>query len=90
MGPEPFVECTGSLQHDWLLKNLQTIDRSQTPWVVVMMHCPWYNSNTGHQGEGNVMKANLEAMLYNAGVDIVLDGHVHAYERTFPVYLGMR
>lgn len=32
------------------------------------------------------MRAVLEAPLHQAGVDIVLAGHVHAYERTFPAH----
>jgi len=28
----------------------------------------------------------MEPLLYAYGVDIVLCGHVHAYERTLPVY----
>ena len=27
-------------------------------------------------------------MLYNNAVDLVVTGHVHAYERSFPVYKG--
>ena len=32
------------------------------------------------------MRGDFETLLYDAGVDIVLNGHVHAYERTLPVY----
>jgi hypothetical protein len=32
-------------QHAWLAGDLATIDRERTPWVVVIMHVPWYNSN---------------------------------------------
>jgi hypothetical protein len=39
----------GTLQYQWLQNYLATkIDRVKTPWVVVMMHVPWYNSNNGH------------------------------------------
>lgn len=34
------------------------------------------------------MKLALEDHLHDARVDVVLNGHVHAYERTFPVYNG--
>ena len=43
---------------------------------------PWYNSNDAHQGEGDNMMASMEPLLNAAGVDIVLAGHVHAYERS--------
>jgi len=37
----------GSLQHAWLVRDLAAVDRAATPWLVVMMHAPWYNSNSG-------------------------------------------
>eukprot|EP00667_Euglena_gracilis_P006148 EG_transcript_6195 len=76
----------GSIQADWLLRDLGTIRRSVTPWVVVMFHAPWYNSNTGHQGEAQAMRRDVEELFYDAGVDIIVSGHVHAYERTYPAF----
>lgn len=75
-----------TLMYKWLVEDMRTIDRSRTPWVLVMMHVPWYNSNSGHEGEGIIMQNNMEELLYSMGVDIVLNGHVHAYERTAAVY----
>ena len=49
-----------------------------------MMHAPWYNSNVGHQGEAELMRTQMEALLYEHRVDLVLSGHVHAYERSHP------
>ena len=80
--------AVGSLQYAWLSRDLKSIVRARTPWVVVMMHAPWYNSNAGHIGEAERMRRDMEPLLYNASVDIVLSGHVHAYERTHPVYNG--
>lgn len=76
----------GSLQYQWLKEDISRVDRSRTPWVVAMMHAPWYNSNSGHQGESLLMQNDMEEMLYGLGADVVLNGHVHAYERTTPVY----
>ena len=28
-------------QYEWLLKDLATVDRRVTPWIVVSMHAPW-------------------------------------------------
>lgn len=58
------------------------MDREKTPWLLVLFHVPWYNSNEAHQGEGDDMKEAMEPLLRAAGVDLVLSGHVHAYERT--------
>jgi UDP-2,3-diacylglucosamine pyrophosphatase LpxH len=48
-----------------------------------MLHAPWYNSNTAHQGEKESvdMMAAMETLLYQHNVDILFAGHVHAYER---------
>ncbi|XP_024990357.1 purple acid phosphatase 22-like [Cynara cardunculus var. scolymus] len=75
-----------SNQFNWLAKDLAKIDRSRTPWVVVLLHAPWYNSNLAHQGEGESMRVAMEEMLYNSRVDVVFVGHVHAYERFTRVY----
>ncbi|ONK75004.1 uncharacterized protein A4U43_C03F12310 [Asparagus officinalis] len=76
----------GSDQYAWLKEDLAKVDRERTPWLLVLLHVPWYNSNYAHQGEGDGMKASLEPLLYAAGVDILFAGHVHAYERSEPIY----
>eukprot|EP00466_Bigelowiella_natans_P002986 jgi/Bigna1/36227/e_gw1.13.40.1 len=80
----------GSLQYEWLQQDLAQVDRTNTPWIIVMMHAPWYNSNSGHRAESELMRVAMEPLLVNHGVDIVLNGHVHAYERILPVYEGCR
>ena len=77
-----------SLQYKWLSRDLAAVDRSVTPWLIVMMHAPWYNSNIGHRGEAELMRQDMEALLYSYSVDLVLSGHVHAYERVRPVCDG--
>ena len=73
----------GSAQYNWLKNDLNKIDRKKTPWLIVIVHAPWYNSNTAHQGEYESygMKSSMEDLLFKARVDIVFAGHVHAYER---------
>lgn len=72
-----------SSQYKWLQADLAKVDRGRTPWVVVIIHAPWYNSNEAHQGEPESieMKSSMEELLYNGRVDLVFAGHVHAYER---------
>ncbi|KAL9255896.1 putative purple acid phosphatase 20 [Drosera capensis] len=79
-----------SAQYKWLQGDLQAIDRTKTPWVFVLLHAPWYNSNFAHQGESESvdMKADMEELLNNSQVDVVFAGHVHAYERFTRVYNG--
>ena len=77
-----------SLQYRWLENYLDTqVNRARTPWVVVMVHAAWYCSNTVHWKEAEKMRLAMEPLLYSYGVDIVLAGHVHAYERSTAVYL---
>eukprot|EP00966_Prymnesium_polylepis_P096586 2237706-Prymnesium_polylepis.2 len=52
--------AANSLQHRWLRRDLAAVDRAQTPWLVVMMHAPWYNSNHGHRDEAELMRQDME------------------------------
>lgn len=82
----------GSLQYEWLESDLAAVDREATPWVLVFVHGPWYNSNKIHQSEVATtrMKAAMEPLLHQYRVAAVWAGHVHAYERTHPVYMDER
>ncbi|KAL8516913.1 hypothetical protein ACS0TY_015239 [Phlomoides rotata] len=72
---------SSSDQYKWLQADLAPVDRSKTPWIFVLIHAPWYNSNLAHRGEGESMRVAMEKMLYEARVDVIFAGHVHAYER---------
>jgi hypothetical protein len=61
------------------------VDRGRTPWVIVAWHQPPYNSYSTHYKEFECGRQQIEPFLYQNGVDIVMHGHVHAYERTYPV-----
>ncbi|OEL30539.1 Purple acid phosphatase 22 [Dichanthelium oligosanthes] len=76
----------GSEQRRWLESDLARVDRRRTPWLLVLLHAPWYNTNQAHQGEGERMRRAMERMLYEARVDVVFAGHVHAYERFTRIY----
>ncbi|XP_073108377.1 purple acid phosphatase 18 isoform X2 [Elaeis guineensis] len=76
-------------QYAWLKVDLAEVDREKTPWLLVLLHAPWYNSNWAHQREGDSMMAAMEPLLYAAGVDILVAGHVHAYERSERVHNGV-
>lgn len=77
----------GSQQYNWLENDLKNIDRSITPWVIAYWHRPWYSSNSDSDAqEGLAMKKSMETLLFNANVSLAVNGHIHAYERTFPVY----
>ncbi|KAJ4705188.1 Purple acid phosphatase [Melia azedarach] len=75
-----------SAQYKWLEADLAKIDRKTTPWIFVLLHVPWYNTNNAHQGERESMRKSMEHLLYKARVDVVFAGHVHAYERFTRIY----
>ena len=47
-----------------------------------MVHSPWYNSYNYHYMEGESMRVMFESWFVENKVDLVLSGHVHAYERS--------
>uniref|UniRef100_A0A5B7CA01 Purple acid phosphatase n=1 Tax=Davidia involucrata TaxID=16924 RepID=A0A5B7CA01_DAVIN len=73
-------------QYKWLERDLANVDRTITPWLVVAWHPPWYSSYKAHYREVECMRVAMEELLYSYGVDIVFNGHIHAYERSNRVY----
>ncbi|KAL8189150.1 hypothetical protein R6Q57_028716 [Mikania cordata] len=69
-------------QYQWLLEEFPKVNRSETPWLIVLMHSPWYNTNTYHFMEGETMRVMFEPWFVQYKVDLVFAGHVHAYERS--------
>ncbi|WCJ43520.1 Purple acid phosphatase [Euphorbia peplus] len=69
-------------QYSWLEKELPKVNRTETPWLIVLLHSPWYNSNNYHYMEGETMRVQFEPWFVKNKVDLVLSGHVHSYERT--------
>ncbi|XP_078441004.1 purple acid phosphatase 15 [Wolffia australiana] len=73
-------------QYKWLEKDLAKVDRSVTPWLIATWHAPWYSTYKAHYREAECMRMEMEELLYSYGVDIIFNGHVHAYERSNRVY----
>lgn len=81
----------GSDQYEWMVDVLTSgIDRSNTPWVMVWMHRPMYSTVVNDYDAHQVAKALevWEDILISTGVDIVMQAHMHQYERTCHVYRG--
>ncbi|KAK9697991.1 hypothetical protein RND81_08G075200 [Saponaria officinalis] len=79
----PFVKYTP--QWHWLRDELKRVNREKTPWLIVLMHVPMYNSNEAHFMEGESMRSVFEEWFVHYNVDLVFAGHVHAYERSYRV-----
>ncbi|KAL6993494.1 Purple acid phosphatase 25 [Sarracenia purpurea var. burkii] len=69
-------------QYNWLAQEFPKVNRAETPWLIVLLHSPWYNSNNYHYMEGESMRVMFESWFVQNKVDLVFAGHVHAYERS--------
>eukprot|EP01102_Stenamoeba_stenopodia_P008659 TRINITY_DN2516_c0_g2_i1.p1 TRINITY_DN2516_c0_g2~~TRINITY_DN2516_c0_g2_i1.p1 ORF type:complete len:532 (+),score=131.78 TRINITY_DN2516_c0_g2_i1:125-1720(+) len=85
---------TWTPQYKWLVADLKKANenRATRPWLIATCHRPLYCSNYGTAGacedNASIFRAELEQLFYEQKVDLVITGHVHAYERTYPVYNG--
>eukprot|EP01104_Vermistella_antarctica_P000670 TRINITY_DN10804_c0_g1_i1.p1 TRINITY_DN10804_c0_g1~~TRINITY_DN10804_c0_g1_i1.p1 ORF type:complete len:459 (+),score=90.52 TRINITY_DN10804_c0_g1_i1:37-1377(+) len=79
----------------WFEADLQAVDRSVTPWVIVTGHRPMYSTDPGSydMGTGEITDSDMKALMAafeglfkKYSVDLYVMGHVHAYERMYPVY----
>lgn len=68
---------------DWLRDDLM---RSSAPWKIVLCHHPFYSS--GDHGSTSALQRQIMPILEETGVDLVLVGHDHDYERTVPILAG--
>jgi len=82
----------GSAQYQFILSDLQNIDRSITPWVILSGHRPMYidsmnnASVVGDTTVATVLRAQLENIIVKYEVDLAFWGHHHSYQRTCPVF----
>nr|GLL23633.1 purple acid phosphatase 2-like [Ipomoea trifida] len=80
---QPWIWTAGNHEIDFDPDlELQKVNRNETPWLIVLMHAPWYNSYDYHYMEGETMRVMYEEWFVDNKVDIVFAGHVHAYERS--------
>lgn len=83
----------GSEQYQWLEKTLPTSDAK---WKIVAHHHPPYSSDEDDFGDtkfeptvGGEWDIRPLCTLYDKyGVDLCFAGHIHSYERTYPLKAG--
>lgn len=59
----------------------------QFTWLAMVSHDN-VAADTTHYLENECMREAMETLLYDNGVDVILNGHLHEYERTNPVYVS--
>ena len=82
-----------SEQLAWLDRALSA---SRAKWRFAVLHQPPYTSDSNDYGDttltsstrGDMNVRNIVRLLEEHGVDICFSGHVHDYERTFPIKGG--
>ena len=67
-------------QLTWLTRELQNAPEK---WKIVFFHHPLYSSAATH-GSSKELRDILEPLFQKYGVQIVLSGHDHVYERSLP------
>jgi hypothetical protein len=80
----------GSKQYNFVVKDLETAATdSKIKWIFVNMHLPLYASpNTCGESScagDKSLRDTYHPLFDKYGVDFVLEGHVHNYQRSYPI-----
>ncbi len=96
-GPAEFFMIDGNRQLDAASEQLawleQALSSSTATWKFAVLHQPPWTSDADDYGStrdgpstrGDMNVRNIVALLEEHQVDICFSGHVHDYERTFPI-----
>ena len=79
---------SGSSQYNFVLSDLQAASQSPTvDWIIVTFHKPIYSSPNmcSSCDPLTTLRSIYNPFFDQYGVDLVLEGHVHNYQRTFPL-----
>ena len=77
---------TSTTMMTWLENDLAANDKT---WLIAFWHHPPYTNgshNSDDEGSLGDMRENFVPILESYGVDLVLTGHSHSYERTMLLY----
>ena len=80
----------GAPQRVWLENDLAqaNTERDVRPWIILFGHRPFYCSSDSNDctDVASKLRELLEGLINQYHVDVVISGHKHNYERTYPVY----
>lgn len=76
-------KCYSVHQYDWLKEKLEFAQQQSMDHVFVFAHAPLLGSGTGHLPTSGADQ--YRELLESYNVDLFINGHNHAYERTFAV-----
>jgi predicted phosphodiesterase len=77
----PYVDWTNKELNDWVANDLAAAKNAT--WRFVMFHHPGFNSSREHYEQQHM---RLLSPIFEAGkVDVVFNGHLHNYQRSFPL-----
>ena len=72
-------------QYRFVVNDLQKANtNSSIDWIIVLFHKPFYSSLSSHIQE-YLMREKYQPVFDKYGVDLVLQGHNHIYDRTLPL-----
>ena len=75
-----YMDWSDKVFRQWLQDDL---NRSQARWKIVVWHQPSFTSHLRHRIEERMRL--VADIIQNAGVKLVLTGHAHHYERSYPL-----
>ena len=80
-----------SPMYEWIEKDLKSVNKGLTPWLIVVGHRAMYISEKYPEGQTIMfeMQKALEDLFYTYRVDLAVWGHFHSYERTCAVKKGV-
>ena len=77
----PYVDFTDKGLQEWVANDLASAKNAT--WKFVMYHHPGFNSAREHFEQQHTRL--LSPIFEKGGVDVVFNGHVHNYQRSFPL-----
>ncbi|CAN5663553.1 hypothetical protein BH10CYA1_BH10CYA1_51890 [soil metagenome] len=77
-----YMDWTDSALRDWVRKDI--VGAKNARWKFVTFHQPGFSDDVAHSLEQRMRL--LADIFEETGVDVVFAGHVHNYQRTFPLF----